>query len=42
VTIVGPDRIVVNGRASDNPRATISSAGVIADIERLCSRLNHA
>ena len=39
VTIVGPDRIVVNGRASDTPRATVSSAGLIADIERLCSKL---
>jgi precorrin-3B synthase len=41
VTIVGPDRVVVNGRASDTPRATVSSAGLIADIERLCSKLKH-
>jgi precorrin-3B synthase len=41
VTIVGPDRVVVNGRASDSPRATVSSAGLIADIERLCSKLKH-
>jgi precorrin-3B synthase len=41
VTIVGPDRVVVNGRASDTPRATVSSAGLIADIERLCSKLHH-
>jgi precorrin-3B synthase len=41
VTIVGPDRIVVNGRAGDTPRATVSSAGLIADIERLCSKLRH-
>jgi precorrin-3B synthase len=41
VTIVGPDRVVVNGRASDTPRATVSSAGLIADIEQLCSQLHH-
>jgi precorrin-3B synthase len=41
VTIVGPDRVIVNGRASDTPRATVSSAGLIADIERLCSKLRH-
>ena len=41
VTIVGPDRVVVNGRASDTPRATVSSAGLIADIERLCSKIRH-
>jgi precorrin-3B synthase len=41
VTIVGPDRVVVNGRASDPPLATVSSAGLIADIERLCSQLKH-
>jgi hypothetical protein len=29
----------VNGRASDTPRATLSSAGLIADIERLCDKL---
>jgi precorrin-3B synthase len=41
VTIVGPDRVIVNGRASDTSHATVSSAGLIADIERLCSKLNH-
>jgi precorrin-3B synthase len=41
VTRVGPDRVVVNGRAGDTPRATVSSAGLIADIERLCSKLRH-
>jgi precorrin-3B synthase len=41
VTIVGPDRVVVNGRAGDTPRATVSSAGLIADIERLCSKIRH-
>jgi precorrin-3B synthase len=41
VTIVGPDGVVVNGRASDTPRATVSSAGLIADIEQLCSQLHH-
>jgi precorrin-3B synthase len=41
VTIVGPDRVVVNGRAGDTPRATVSSAGLIADVERLCSKLRH-
>lgn len=41
VTIVGPDRVVVNGRAGDTPRATVSSAGLIADIERLCRKLRH-
>jgi hypothetical protein len=38
---VGPDRVVVNGRASDTPRATVSSAGLIADIEQLCRQLHH-
>lgn len=42
VTIVGPDRVVVNGRASDTPSATVSPAGLISDIERLCSKLNMA
>lgn len=41
VTIVGPDRVVVNGRAGDTPRATVSSAGLIADIERLCNKIRH-
>jgi len=41
VTIVGPDRIVVNGRAGDTPRATVSAAGLVADIERLCSKITH-
>jgi precorrin-3B synthase len=41
VTIVGPDRVVVNGRASDTPRATVSAAGLVADIERLCSKIRH-
>ena len=41
VTIVGPDRVIVNGRASDTPRATVSAAGLIADIERLCSKIRH-
>ena len=41
ITIVGPDSVVVNGRASDTPRATVSSAGLIADIEQLCSQLHH-
>jgi precorrin-3B synthase len=39
VTIVGPDRVILNGRASDTPYTTISSAGLIADITRLCSDL---
>jgi precorrin-3B synthase len=41
VTIVGPDRVVLNGRASDLPRARVSSAGLIADVERLCGKLQH-
>jgi precorrin-3B synthase len=41
VTIVGPDRVIVNGRAGDTPRATVSSAGLIADIEGLCSKVKH-
>jgi precorrin-3B synthase len=39
LTLVGPNRLILNGRAGDTPRATISSAGLIADIERLCSEL---
>jgi precorrin-3B synthase len=42
VTIVGPDHIILNGCASDTPHATISPAGLVADIERLCSRAEHA
>jgi precorrin-3B synthase len=39
LTLAGPNRLILNGRASDTPQATISSAGLIADIERLCSEL---
>jgi precorrin-3B synthase len=39
LTLVGPDRVILNGRAGDTPQATISSASLIADIERLCSEL---
>jgi precorrin-3B synthase len=39
LTLTGPDRLILNGRASDTPQATISAAGPIADIERLCSEL---
>jgi precorrin-3B synthase len=39
LTLAGPNRLILNGRASDTPRATISSAGVIADIKRLCNEL---
>jgi precorrin-3B synthase len=42
LTIVGPDHLIIGGRASDVPRATISSAGLIADIERLCGELHGA
>ena len=41
VTIVGPNRVVVDGRASDTPGATVSSSGLIADIERLCNKIQH-
>jgi precorrin-3B synthase len=37
LTLTGPDRLILNGRASDTPHARISSAGLIAAIERLCS-----
>jgi len=39
LTLAGPDRVILNGRASDAPQATISPAGLIADIEQLCSEL---
>jgi precorrin-3B synthase len=39
LTVVGPDRIVLKGRASDIAHATISSGGLLTDIERLCSEL---
>jgi precorrin-3B synthase len=39
LTLAGPDRLIVNGRASDTTQTTISSAGLIAEIERLCSEL---
>jgi len=39
LTLTGPNRVILNGRACDTPQATISSAGVIADIKRLCNEL---
>jgi precorrin-3B synthase len=36
LTIVGPNRIVLNGRANDPPAFTFSAAGLIADVTRLC------
>lgn len=39
LTVAGPNRLIFNGRAGDTPQATISSAGVIADIKRLCNEL---
>jgi len=39
LTLVGPDRLILNGRASDTPHATVSSVSLIADIERLCGEL---
>jgi precorrin-3B synthase len=42
LTVVGPGHLIIGGRASDVPRATISSAGLIADIERLCRELHGA
>jgi precorrin-3B synthase len=39
LTLAGPNRLILNGRASDTLHATISSAGPIADIQRLCSEL---
>ncbi|MBS0420817.1 MAG: precorrin-3B synthase [Proteobacteria bacterium] len=41
VTIVGPDLVVVNGRAGDAASSTVSSAGLVADIERLCNTIQH-
>lgn len=41
VTVVGPDGVVLEGRAGDTPQATVSSAGLIADIERLCNKIRH-
>jgi len=42
LTIVGPDRVVLNGRAADKAYAIVSSAGLTADIERYCNELLHA
>jgi precorrin-3B synthase len=42
LTIVGPDRVVLNGRAADTPYAVISPAGLTADVTRFCSELRHA
>jgi precorrin-3B synthase len=39
LTIVGPDRIILNGRASDPPSATTSSTHLISDITRLSADL---
>ncbi len=41
VTIVGPDHVVVNGRAGDTARSTVSSDGLVADIERLCNKIRY-
>jgi precorrin-3B synthase len=41
ITIVGPDRVILKGRAADKPHARISSAGLVGDIERLCRNFNH-
>jgi precorrin-3B synthase len=36
VTVVGPDQVILNGRASDPTHTTLSSIHLIADLERLC------
>jgi precorrin-3B synthase len=41
LTVVGPDRIVLNGRASDDAHLVVSAEGLSADIERLCGELSH-
>jgi precorrin-3B synthase len=35
LTVVGPDRIILNGRASDSSHTTLSSAGWVADLTHL-------
>jgi precorrin-3B synthase len=37
LTLAGPDRLVVQGRASDSPHGTISPANFIAALRRLCA-----
>lgn len=41
LTIVGPNHIILNGRASDPPHTTLTAAGAIATIEKLCTGLRH-
>jgi hypothetical protein len=37
VTIVGPDHWLLNGRAGDTPQGTISPAGLVSTVKRLCA-----
>jgi precorrin-3B synthase len=37
VTLVGPNRVVLNGRAGDAPHKILSSADLMADLEKLCN-----
>jgi precorrin-3B synthase len=39
LTIVGPDRLIVNGRAGDESNLTVSAAGIVRDVERLAGEL---
>jgi precorrin-3B synthase len=41
ITIVGPDRWLLNGRASDAPQGTLCEINLVAEVERLCATLTH-
>jgi precorrin-3B synthase len=41
ITVVGPDRWLLNGRAGDAPQGTIPPAGLAAVVEQLCAEMTH-
>lgn len=42
LTIIGPDSVILNGRAGDKVQTTISPAGLLADVTKYCTNLRHA
>jgi hypothetical protein len=42
LTIIGPDRLVVQGRAGDTPHGTTSAAELIAGLARLDAERQHS
>jgi precorrin-3B synthase len=42
LTVIGPDRLVVQGRAGDTPHGTTSAAEFIAGLSRLDAERQHS